>query len=376
MRKVITIFFFFLLLASCNSRDDRNSSEKTTFEKEFSGKWKVQTTRTVIELKDGGYLLIGDTDSRKAWILKLDKQGRQLWQKIYEGLYYFSGVKETKDFGYIIVGMQQNWDTHLMDALVIKTDSIGNKLWELPQRRGVENYGFEVASSAIELTEGGYLVGGLEFFLRLDQKGNTIWKKLFPDFEGSHLLEAKDNCYIIVINANILKIAQDGNTLWERPLDIIGKQRCLALVELCDDAGIMVTGIAKLADSKQALWFTKLDNNGAKLTEKTLKIDTNYELFCVKPTKDGNYILLGENTKSKERTMLLKIDRQGNKLWEKKFRGTVKELSGKTEETVGRLLQTSDGGYILCGEITQGIGKINAWVVKTDENGNCPEAEK
>lgn len=93
----------------------------------------------------------------------------------------------------------------------------------------------------------------------------------------------------------------------------------------------------------------------------------------VEQTKDGGYILVGETTSygaGQEDIWLIKTDGNGNKLWDKTF-------GGKDIDIAYNVRQTPEGGYILVGEtLSFGPGNVNAWIIKTDENGNCPAAEK
>ena len=74
----------------------------------------------------------------------------------------------------------------------------------------------------------------------------------------------------------------------------------------------------------------------------------------------------GSYQTNKTKAWLIKTDAEGNKLWDKRFRG---------EELVfgNSVWQTTDGGYIVCGTRTTGslqTGKTGALVIRADANGN------
>ncbi|HYV95355.1 MAG TPA: T9SS type A sorting domain-containing protein [Chitinophagales bacterium] len=129
-------------------------------------------------------------------------------------------------------------------------------------------------------------------------------------------------------------------------------------------------------------WIVKLDSLGIKQWDKRFG-GTEGEIFStVQHTKDGGYILGGSSSSgiSGNKTepswgatdyWIVKIDSVGVKQWDKRFGGTNVEGLASVE-------QTSDGGYILGGLSSSGIGgdKTDSswggsdyWIVKTDSLG-------
>lgn len=127
--------------------------------------------RKILETDDGGYLLMGITNSNDGdvigyhqhlevefmtysgapqdiWLLKLDNIGNIEWQKCYGGSTYDSGndIQSTQDGGYIIVGVTKsnngdvngnhgeieypNIEAWNSDIWVVKVDSFGDLQWQ------------------------------------------------------------------------------------------------------------------------------------------------------------------------------------------------------------------------------------------------------
>lgn len=90
-----------------------------------------------------------------------------------------------------------------------------------------------------------------------------------------------------------------------------------------------------------------------------------YMGLSVQQTTDGGYIVCGE-THLSVYVLLIKIDSEGNKLWDKKYGEEDKNENGNSVQ------QTIDGGYIICGTALSRKSPLSQVVllIKTDVNGN------
>ena len=96
-------------------------------------------------------------------------------------------------------------------------------------------------------------------------------------------------------------------------------------------------------------------------------------------TSDGNYIIAGSTASSNGDVTnnhggadfwLVKLSDTGTLLWEK-------TLGGSDSDKANKIIQTSDGGFMVVGEsrstdgdLTQNNGNFDWWVVKVDDSGN------
>ena len=165
----------------------------------------VDSFISIIETQDG-YVVVGGTLSSyiegsdftgddNAIIIKYDKNGNILWQKIYGGKYYdnFVSIIETQD-GYVVVGETESTDIEgltykgVHDAIIIKYDKNGNIVW---QRNWGGKY-YDNFESIIETQDGYVVVGetrstdiegltskGLDdaIIVKYDKNGNKIWQR-------------------------------------------------------------------------------------------------------------------------------------------------------------------------------------------------------
>ena len=119
----------------------------------------------------------------------------------------------------------------------------------------------------------------------------------------------------------------------------------------------------------------KLDANGNKLWDKSIGNTNSENLETLQQTSDGGYILGGAANLSQFGGWdywIVKIDAAGNKVWDKFF-------GGSEDDALSAVRQTSDGGYILGGYSRSGVsgnkfspnyGSFDYWLLRLDPNGN------
>jgi hypothetical protein len=113
------------------------------------------------------------------------------------------------------------------------------------------------------------------------------------------------------------------------------------------------------SDASDAI-LVKTDSNGSEQWSKTFGLDGAITPSSVRETPDGGYILTGDSMRE---VLLLKTDLKGTEQWNRTF-------GGADYNRVYSVQNTLDGGYILAGEtFSDGTGG-DAWLLKTDANGN------
>ncbi|HYV94315.1 MAG TPA: T9SS type A sorting domain-containing protein [Chitinophagales bacterium] len=189
----------------------------------------------------------------------------------------------------------------------------------------------------------------------------------------------------------IVKVDAFGIKQWDKDFGGTG-QDYLHFVLETSDGGYILGGNSesplsgdKTEPSKGYMdyWIVKTDSLGIKQWDKDFG-GTNYdELFSVQQTSDGGFLLGGysfsgiggDKTDSLNGGWdywIVKINSVGIKQWDKDFGGT-------SEDFLFSMQQTSNGGYILGGFSSSGIGGDKTepsegyrdyWIVKIDSLGN------
>jgi hypothetical protein len=121
-------------------------------------------------------------------------------------------------------------------------------------------------------------------------------------------------------------------------------------VLLTDDGGYIVVGTtSSFGAGGSDVYLVKLDAEGNVLWEKTYGAEDDEQGRSIARTTDGGYIITGSAYSSpgllNEHVYLIKIDGAGNTVW----RRTYDEFNGRA----AFVLQTSDNGYVLTGSASE-----------------------
>jgi hypothetical protein len=131
------------------------------------------------------------------------------------------------------------------------------------------------------------------------------------------------------------------------------------------------------------IWLLRLDANGNKLWDKTYGGSNSEGLGSLEPTRDGGFILAGGSFSGADGNKtsplwgdgdvwIVRVDANGDKLWDKSY-------GGSDYEGWIRASMTSDGGLIVASTSLSGadgtktspnFGSYDLWVLRLDENGN------
>ncbi len=110
--------------------------------------------------------------------------------------------------------------------------------------------------------------------------------------------------------------------------------------------------------------FQRFNKDGAKEWEKTFGGENIDYPKAMEFTPDGGYILVGSTSSygSGGDTLIVKVDAEGNTLWQKNYGGSGSDNI--------EAIKSIRGGYILAGWTTSLGSSVDAWILQIDELGN------
>lgn len=379
---LITAFIFF----GCSKSDDPTSlSSEIDFIKIFGGS-KNESAQSVIKTTDGGYAIAGFTQSIDGditdksienfdyWLLKFDTNDNLQWSKTYGGTDDEKAYKiiQTNDGGFALIGYTSSNDEDvstnngLDDIWLIKTDVSGNIQWE-------KSYGFsgsDKAFSIIQTSDNGFFVSGILDVSASSGDGNdknsNTQKHAGGDYWG-------------------LKLDANGTKIWRRYFGGSFTDSAYDAVETSDNGFILIgssdSDDVDITNSKgdYDFWAVKVDVNGNQVWEKSFGGSQIDEARSITKTSDGNYLIVGEsrsndtditNSKGAADIWLIKISEVGNLIWQKSYGGSSFDVSRDITPTI-------DNGYVIVGssrsqdvDVDTNQGQNDVWVLKVDSSGD------
>jgi hypothetical protein len=148
--------------------------------------YRVQRTQ------DGGFVVAGYRDGRfmpgyvvelstmlrdscQAYLLKTDSLGEVEWEKSYGGpkAEVAMDVMQLPDGGYILVGLTRSNTAGQDDVYAVRTDQVGDTLWT----RVVGGSDIDVAYSVDTTRSGGFFLIGRTDSFEADSSGTKVWHK-------------------------------------------------------------------------------------------------------------------------------------------------------------------------------------------------------
>lgn len=204
----------------------------------------------------------------------------------------------------------------------------------------------EVALSAVETRDGGFVAAG------------------WSNTNTSNMLDMM-----------LVKTDAAGEHLWTRYLGGTGDDYAQSVRETMD-GGLIVAGYTEDPRNifTKRLAVYRLDSTGTLIWSNIFTGELESMALAIEPTADGGFILTGNIGSwspgmidlvgnGSEDLILLKLDQNGNVLWEKRFGGSYEDCGYS-------VIEVSGGGFLATGSSWSADDGWDVYLVRTDDAGN------
>ncbi|MBP1165655.1 hypothetical protein JOE44_002539 [Chryseobacterium sp. PvR013] len=173
--------------------------------------------------------------------------------------------------------------------------------------------------------------------------------------------------------------------VWQKDIKS-STQDFLSQITTTIDQQYLITGSSIQSDKQQALGskqnngydfhLVKLNQQGQEVWEKYFSGSNHDYLSATVTTQDGGFLLAGtsysgkgldkkEDSKGGSDIWLIRINEFGDELWQK-------TLGSTSDEEARAVIQTTDLGFFVAGNVqssSKGYGSKDVWITKLDKNG-------
>jgi len=313
------------------------------------------------------------------WVVHLDENGIELGQGSYgsSGGDNLVAIAASPVGGFVLAG---NSDTADPDAIglpgtktargkggqdfwIARIDQSGDPIWDV----AIGTFFSESLTAFQQLPDGGFILGGWSYGTPNDGQD-----KISP-FYGT-------------VDFWIVRLNSQGQLLWEKSFGGSEYDWLLRIIVTADGGFLLVGASNSPPDGNKTSprfgdyedgWVIRLDSNGNKLWEKVYGGTAMDWLSDGKQTADGGFILAGwsdsdhggNRTSSERGAWVVRIDSAGTLLWDRSF-------GSAGGARVNALELTADGGFLLGGSGTGALteGGVNDfsdfWIARIDASGN------
>ncbi|MBN1231746.1 MAG: T9SS type A sorting domain-containing protein, partial [Candidatus Coatesbacteria bacterium] len=306
------------------------------------------------------------------------------WEKYYGDTIYNEenpGIIKDKDGNFTICEiMQERSEIDNIDISLFRIDKSGSILFKKDFNKLDTIRSFNM----INTTDGSLIIVGTikyrnafgqVYLMKVDKEYNELWSKVYGSNDynyGISLVEA-DNGDIIIIGSTfnkseshdiyLLRTDSTGNIIWEKQYANSGLgHSSLSSISKLNDGGFITAGSTRNnQEDTTKVFLMKIDSEGNIVWEKMFGDTGNDIGECVEITNDGGFIITGDY---ENELCLLKTNADGIKEWEKTFK--------ENDTTVGICVkQDENNDYIVTGwDWSKSSREGFLYLLKTDNAGN------
>ena len=378
------IFFFKCTDPNLTFHEGSNPSSGTIELVQTFGGSKNDVAKSVVSTVDGGFAVIGYTQSLDGditdkatenydfWMLKFNSEVQLEWNKTYGGSGDDRGSSliETSDGGYVLLGYSDSSDGDVSsnngnrDFWLVKINASGVLLWE--KSFGYE--GVDEGASIIETSDNHLMLSGVLDVTASGGEGN----------QGRFSTKHAGGDYWSI------KITPTGDIVWSRFYGGSFTDSPTGISETLIGGFINVGGSdsndVDISDNKGSydFWIVKSDVNGDIVWEKSFGGSEIDEARDVISDGAGNHIIVGD-TRSNDQDVAfnngaadlwaIKVSNSGELLWNSSIGGSNFDVARSISTTFNNEFIIAGSSRSSNGDVSKNQGQNDAWVLRLDNSG-------
>ena len=377
------------------------------------GGTKNEIANSIIQTNDNNFIFIGNTFSydldrtpkkrglisnffrlfkkekpnEEIWLVKINKKGKKIWHRTFGGKKSEQGqnIFHDKSNGYILVGSSETYGKGKKNIWIIGTDLEGRKKWESTK----SNKSGLTPTSSLQLLNKSIIILTKHDQKKVDEyiiynfndKGQFVSK--FNINDKNLIIDANDiiksnNIYFLSgrkitdINGEgdawIARINEKGLLNWDYAYGGRGADGANSIIELRDSSNYLMTGYTDAyGNGKRDVWLIKLDKDGEKIWSNVYggkKDDIGVKTI---ETFNGDLVTVGSTDSfgsGNSDIYIVKTDSLGRHDWSKTF-------GGLGEDNGVDIIDTKDSNKVILGNTNSyGKGSSDIWIMKLDNQGD------
>ncbi len=379
-------------------------AQETYFNKNYDVENGRQTVKSLVAFEEE-YFILGTTrvsgNENKYVVWEVDELGNTQNINTYgvSGHDYLEGSMLQKNGNlFIFLTELDSLATTDGDFYLASIDKEGKELWSHTYKAELSLNGSRRLTAT---SDGGFILTGFTqdlpaepaqaFIVKTDSLGNLQWQNDYGisngHDQGNEIIQTEDGGYLVmgwtsIQNSNrdvwLFKIDSLGNMLWDKKYGSWFFEECKDILEVED--GYVLVGYqyqSPILDEGSRGYILKIDKEGNLLWEKTYTGVSEYygtrlddAFWEVRELEDKSLAVIGNSRNYNELERfsgtLMKLTAEGDSLWTKVYSNSISTHQFWDFEV------TEDNGFVICGFTASGVesGNQDAWVLKVDSLGN------
>lgn len=392
VRKFFLPVFLFSAISLAMGANAVAQSNVRTWTRTFGGP-RRDKANLVLPVPSGGFIVAGATQSSgagnsDAWVIRLDGQGRKVWERTFGGANSDSATvaRPIPGGGFFVVGNTRSRGAGGSDGMVARLDERGKTRWEYLYGRGGNDY----LLSAANASGGGLVAAGRTnstpdgkndaWIIRLNGAGKVLWERVIgvrgKDDLANFIAAVPGGGFIFTgyregarnqTDVWVVRLSNSGRVVWSKSYDYGGKTDRGKSIQTTLSGGFIVAADTLVGSSQNFdAWILTLDAKGRMMRNKILGAKKMDLLTFAAPTLDGGFVFSGSTQsfgRGKSDAMFIRLGADGKLIWAHAHGGSGWDYGASIFPAPG-------GGFIAAGRTTSGsAGQEDAWILRLNEKG-------